>query len=519
MSTEQLGKTLHPFERAVLPLLATTTSTTPSGSRSILFSELLQKSKLKDVEVMRALEWLENKKLLTKEKRERSLVYLGNNGSLYQKTGLPERRAISTLKEKPLTLKQLKKAASLDAEELNAALGTLRRLQAITITKDKETTITLTSSGSQLLTKETPEEAFLKKEFPLHLKKIKEQDKFAFEQLQKRKDMILTKEETDWEVTITNLGSDLIKLGVYQKDQLGRLLPSTIISGDWKKKEFRPYDVTINVPSLHPGKKHIVTQAIEYIKRIWLELGFKEMQGNIIQTAFWDLDALFVPQDHPARDMQDTFYLASPEHGALPPLSAKVKATHESGSTTGSTGWRGHWSEQEAKQLLLRTHTTVLSAQTLAKLKQSDLPAKFFAVGKVFRNETLDYSHLFEFYQVEGIVIDPNANMKHLKGYLREFYRKMGYPDVRIRPAHFPYTEPSCEVEVFHPVKKKWLELGGAGIFRPEVVIPLLGKDIPVLAWGLGLDRIISSYYAITDIRDLYKNDLKQLREAKLWVK
>ena len=152
-------------------------------------------------------------------------------------------------------------------------------------------------------------------------------------------------------------------------------------------------------------------------------------------------------------------------------------------------------------------------------MKREELPAKFFSVGKVFRNEALDWKHLFEFYQVEGIVVDPNANFRHLIGYLKEFYKKMGYSAVRMRPAHFPYTEPSLEVDVFHPIKKQWIELGGAGIFRPEVVKPLLGFDCPVLAWGQGMGRIIGEYWKITDIRDLYKNDIKQLREMKLWLR
>ena len=137
----------------------------------------------------------------------------------------------------------------------------------------------------------------------------------------------------------------------------------------------------------------------------------------------------------------------------------------------------------------------------------------------MFRNEALDWKHLFEFYQVEGIVIDPNANLKHLKGYLTQFYKKMGFTKVRMRPAHFPYTYCSLEVDVFHPVKKQWVELGGAGLFRPEVVKSLLGFECPVLAWGQGMGRIISEYWNITDIRDLNKNDLKQIREMKLWLK
>jgi phenylalanyl-tRNA synthetase alpha chain len=219
--------------------------------------------------------------------------------------------------------------------------------------------------------------------------------------------------------------------------------------------------------------------------------------------------------------MQDTFYLGAEaiEKGKLPKIHKAVKETHESGGKTGSLGWQAPWSEEEARKLLLRTHTTVLSAQTLARLQPEDIPAKFFSVGKVFRNEALDWKHLFEFYQVEGIVVDPDATLKHLKGYLRIFFGKMGYPDVRMRPGHFPYTEPSVEVDVLHPIKKEWVELGGAGIFRPEVVVPLLGKDVPVLAWGLGMARIVPGYFGMTDIRDIYRNDLKQLRELKAWMR
>ena len=315
------------------------------------------------------------------------------------------------------------------------------------------------------------------------------------------------------------MGQKLVKTVEEVGEVIDSLTPQIIKEGSWKNKNFRRYDIKINVPSIYGGKRHFVNQAVEYIKQIWLDLGFKEMEGTMVQTSFWDLDSLFVPQDHPAREMQDTFYLKEPKYGKLPELSNKIREVHENGADTGSKGWGGKWSEEKAKELLLRTHTTVLSAQTINKLKKEDIPAKFFSVGKVYRNETLDWKHLFEFNQVEGIVIDPDANLKHLKGYLREFFGKMGYPDVRMRPAHFPYTEPSVEVDVFHPIKKEWVEFGGAGIFRPEVTKPLIGVETPVLAWGLGMPRIIAGYFDITDIRELYKNDLKQIKEMKIWLK
>jgi len=240
------------------------------------------------------------------------------------------------------------------------------------------------------------------------------------------------------------------------------------------------------------------------------------MTGSIINSSFWNFDALFTPQDHPARDLQDSIFLKSSEK--LPEIFKKVKEMHESGDSN-SKGWGYKWDEEKAKKLVMRTHTTVLSALTLSKLKKQHTPAKFFAIGRNFRNETVDWSHSFEFNQTEGIVIDPNANFRHLLGYLKEFFKKMGFEKARFRPAYFPYTFFSTEIDVYHPVKKQWLELGGAGIFRPEVVIPLLGEDIPVLAWGPGFDRMIMDYYKINDIRELYKNDIKQLREIKTWLK
>jgi len=216
--------------------------------------------------------------------------------------------------------------------------------------------------------------------------------------------------------------------------------------------------------------------------------------------------------------MQDTFFINGKAPLPNKKLVKNIKRSHEQG-TKGSKGWQYMWDEEEAKRLVLRTHTTCLSSQTLAKLKQEDLPAKFFALGKCFRNETVDWSHGFEFNQTEGIVVDPNANFRHLLGYLKQFFKKMGFKKIRFRPAYFPYTEPSVEIDAWHPEKKVWLELGGAGIFRPEVTIPLLGKHIPVLAWGPGFDRSIMDYYQIKDLRELYKNDLTKLRKMKFWMK
>ena len=347
---------------------------------------------------------------------------------------------------------------------------------------------------------------------------LKDEENFALVELKKRKSFVKVDVKKNVTADITKLGIEISKLKMDDKI-IDTLTHDMLKNKSWKNKNFRAYDVSINVPEVSGGKRHFVNQTIEYVKQIWLDLGFKEMTGGLVQTSFWDLDALFVPQDHPARAMQDTFYIKDPKKGKLPEIWKEIKKVHENGGTTGSTGWRDKWSDEIAKELLLITHDTYLSAKVLANIKKEDLPVKTFQIMKVFRNENLDWKHLFEFYQVGGIVVGEDANFKHLVGYLKTFFGKMGYKDARIRPAHFPYVEPGAEIDVLHPIKGKWVELGGAGIFRPEVVKPLLGEEIPVLAWGFGLERIICPYFGINDLRHLYNNDLKQLKEMKAWMK
>lgn len=506
---QKIVDTLHPLERKTLAVLK---------EKSEL-KDIVKDSKLQLVEAMRGLQWLANKGLVELDETVKEVVSLDKNGELYTKKGLPEKRLLKALEEE-LSIDEAAQKANLEKGEINICIGTLKQKAAINIKKEKDKILlSSTEQGKKLLQKESLEEQFLKKQFPVNIEDLKDEERFAFDNLSKRKQIVKKDIVKDKTALITTLGKDVQSNLGKAAETIDKLDKDMITSGEWKNKKLRRYDIKINVPKIYGGKQHFVNQAVDYIKKIWLEMGFKEMTGNIIQTSFWDLDSLFVPQDHPAREMQDTFYIKDPKKGKLPKIYHKVKEVHENGGDTGSKGWQSPWSEEKAKELLLRTHTTVLSAQTIATLKKSELPAKFFSVGKVFRNETLSWKHLFEFYQVEGIVVDPNANFKHLIGYLREFYRKMGYKDVRIRPAHFPYTEPSCEVDVLHPARNEWIELGGAGIFRPEVVKPLLGSPIPVLAWGQGMERIISEFYNITDIRELYKNDIDQLRKMKVWLR
>jgi len=506
---KRLVKSLSPLERKVLSVL--------KDNRTL--EEIEASSGLSQVEVMRALQWLENKKLIKINTEVKEIVSLDKNGLKYFKDKLPERRFLNVLGKKELTLKEIKEKAKLSDEEANVSIGILKGKAALESIKDDKLKFKLNDNGLKLLDKPLIEEELVHDlgKGIKELNSLDDKERLALSNLKKRKNIVKIDVVKSRSVDVLEKGAELIESDL-NLDLIEKVTSEIIKKEKWKKKEFREYDIKINVPKIFGGKKHFVNQAKDYAKRIWLDMGFKEMNGPIIQNCFWNFDALFVPQDHPARELQDTYFLD--RKGKLPDkkIVNYVKKAHEKG-ISGSKGWRYKFSEEESKKLVLRTHTTVLSAQTLANLKKEDLPVKYFAVGKNFRNETVDWSHLFELIQLEGIVVGRNLNFRHLISYLKEFFGKMGFTKVRVRPAYFPYTEPSAEVDVYHPKKKKWIELGGSGIFRPEVVEPLLGKDVTVLAWGLGLERSILDFYGIKDIRELYKNDIKQLREIKNWVK
>ena len=500
---ERITESLNPHELKILPYLEER------------IPDICKKTNLDRVSVLRALEYLQNKEIVKLSYKKKKIIEIGVNGALYRKKGLPERRLLNLLNEKRIvTFQDAQKQASLSDDEFKVALGVLKKKTMIELKNGK----LILNADKFEITKKMLEEIFLDS-LPLEYDSLADEQRFALKLLENRKNILEIKEESLIEIQITELGKKLIKLKIKDSGMLEQITPEMIRDDSWKGKKFRRYDITSPVPLISGGKRHFVNQACDYARKVWTEMGFKEMSGDCIQSSFWNFDALFTAQDHPVREMQDTFFID--KNIELPENKKLVKAireAHEEG-IAGSSGWRYKWDEEKAKKLVLRTHTTCLSALTIANLKISELPAKFFAVGKCFRNETLDWKHGFEFNQTEGIVVDKNANFRHLLGYLKEFFKKMGFEKIRFRPAYFPYTEPSVEIDVWHSEKKEWLELGGAGIFRPEVVVPLLGENIPILAWGPGLDRTLMNYYGIKDLRELYKNDISQLRKIKWWTK
>lgn len=322
-----------------------------------------------------------------------------------------------------------------------------------------------------------------------------------------RKNLINVEEYVIREWKLTKKGIEIDDSKLEEIELIGEITPDFLQKEGWEQAQYKEFDINADAPIPMGGRPHPMQSLIERIRSVFLEMGFSEIEGDYVQSAGWNMDALFIPQSHPARTMQDTFYLNEPKEIDIPEDMLDLWASvHESGHDTGSLGWGAKFDKEEAKKSLLRTHTTVNTVKHIAQNPES--PCRVFGIGRVFRQETIDRTHLPEFHQIEGIIHEPNASLPMLISTLKTFYSKMGYPDVRVRPAYFPYTEPSVEVEVYW--RGKWLELGGAGIFRPEVTEPL-GSEWPVCAWGMGLERLAMLVLELDDIRELYQPDLERL--------
>ncbi|MBW2999962.1 phenylalanine--tRNA ligase subunit alpha, partial [Candidatus Woesearchaeota archaeon] len=442
------------------------------------------------------------------------LASLSKNGLEYLKKGLPERRFLNALAKKAMSLGEVKKAANLEPQELNACIGVLRAKAAIGIEKG---VISLTEQGKKLAEKESLEEKFLKKlsKGPVKLSDLSAEEKFALEILKKRREIININLVKIRKIKLTELGKRVTKIKITKVKLADRLTSDMLKKRTWKNKNFRAYDVKINVPQISFGRKQHYRSFLDYVRQKFSSLGFKEMYGPIVETDFWNMDALFMPQFHSARDIHQAYYIKEPKYGKLDnKIIEKVKQAHENGFGTGSKGWKYAFDVKRTKQLLLRTQGTALSARTLAS-KELQIPGKYFGITKCFRYDVIDSTHLPDFFQTEGIVVEEGLNFTHLKGLLKLFAEEFAKTDkIKIKPAYFPFTEPSCELMAKHP-DIGWIELGGAGIFRPELTRPL-GVNVPVIAWGMGIDRIGMFNMGIDDIRHLYSHDIKFLREIKV---
>ncbi|MFH1771040.1 MAG: phenylalanine--tRNA ligase subunit alpha [archaeon] len=503
MGVKDIIERLHPLESKTLPNI----------EDGITISELATKSSLKEVEATRAVQWMSNKKLVDIKSETKEIIDLDENGVKYAKEGLPERRFLKAIAGKN-KISEIKKKAKLADDEINICIGSLKKKAAINIEKKGELIISLTEPGKTLLKKEFLEETFLKKNFPILFSELNPEEKFSFDNLIKRKKIVKKDVKKIKTVFLTTLGKSVLKTGVSTESQENRLTPAMIKSGLWKKKNFRKYDVSINVPEIFAGKRQPYSAFIEEVREKVVSMGFVEMTGPIIELEFYNFDALFQPQNHPARNWSATYKIKEPKTGTLPDkqIVQAVKSAHEIGGKTGSTGWKYEWDEKTAARLMPRAHDTAISPRYMSK--DLKIPGKYFSLVRCFRPDVIDATHGVEFNQLGGFIVGKDLSFKDLLGLLKDFTIKMtGATEVKFLPDYFPFTEPSVQISAKHP-EFGWMELAGAGMFRPELTEPLGIKE-PVIAWGFGIDRLAMLKLGIEDIRDLFSQKLDYLRFCK----
>ncbi|GMM49927.1 phenylalanine--tRNA ligase subunit alpha [Starmerella bacillaris] len=329
----------------------------------------------------------------------------------------------------------------------------------------------------------------------------------VLDELKKRK--LVTKNKVWW--FKINKGPEFaLVVPKYETDLTVEMLQS----GAWKTAKFKKYNFKAEGTDPDAGSLHPLNKVRAEFRQIFFNMGFTEMSTDpYVDTGFWNFDALYVPQQHPARDLQDTFYIKDPVEGKLPEdkeYLERVKNAHEGGHF-GSRGYGYKWDVKETQKLVLRTHTTAVSTKMLYELAKDPKPARYFSIDRVFRNEAVDATHLAEFHQIEGVIADYNITLGDLIGFMQKFFAMMGVEQLRFKPAYNPYTEPSLEIYGYHNGLGKWVEIGNSGLFRPEMLLPMgLPEEMRVIGFGLSLERPTMIKYAVSNIRELlgHKVDL-----------
>jgi phenylalanyl-tRNA synthetase alpha chain len=482
-----------------------------------------------------ALSWLAGKNIVRELRRTIQCSYeLTALGRAWNEKGTPEERIIALIREKAaMGLPDIAAALGLENKDIGSAFGSLSKQGVLAMDGDKKVIAGSnlkegkTAGNEQLLlvrgllekgaAADCISEADLgeaEKKAVAGISKKRGAADAAFRIIE-RETVVFGFAEAAADIPGRDALAAALRDAGISGDEIGALTTEMLANGSWKNKAFRSYNVNVPPTRLIPGRTNPYAQFLEGVKDKLASLGFEEFDGPLVETEFWNSDALFMPQFHSARDIHDVYRLAEPSHAKSidEPWLSNVASAHENGGATGSRGWSYAFDRDFTRRLILRSQGTVLSAKTLPRAK---IPGKYFGIVRCFRYDRVDATHLPDFYQTEGIVLGEEVNLKTLLGMLEMFAVEVaGAKEVKYVPGYFPFTEPSVEVHIKHPVLG-WFELGGSGIFRPEVT-ESLGVHVPVAAWGIGIDRMALMALGLNDLRELFSHDIEnvRLRRAK----
>jgi phenylalanyl-tRNA synthetase alpha chain len=515
MDVQSIIKNLHPLEIRVLRAYQPGTDLTAD--------KLEKELSYKPGHANQAFSWLGGKGLVAEKRRETNTFFeITDLGRDYATKGTPDERILNLLKDKgPHTLPEIAAALKLENKDVGSSFGTLSKEGAVKMDESKKAAFVEMPKDKRFaisvalirLANETPSGS-------LDQKHLTQDEQAVMGTLAKKRGAadspfrIVEREAVVYSLTpsATDVKAALDAAGI-TGEEIGSITPAMLKSGEWKNGTFRGYNISIPPARIIPGRTNPYVSFLESVKDKLCSLGFEEFDGPLVETDFWNCDALFMPQFHAARDIHDVYYVKEPTKAKAieEPFLSNIAAAHENGGNSGSRGWGYTFDREFTKRLILRSQGTVLSAHQLAKAK---IPGKYFGIARCFRYDKVDATHLSDFYQTEGIVLGEEVSLKTLLGFLEMFAIEIaGATEVKYLPGYFPFTEPSVEVHIKHPVLG-WFELGGSGIFRPEVT-KAMGVDVPVLAWGIGIDRMALMALGLNDLRELFTTDIEGLRQRK----
>ncbi len=509
-------KSLHPLEVRVLREFTPGEPITTSALSSRLGFNVGQANQ--------AVSWLTAKELIEETARETVVAYeLTDLGREYAAHGTPEERIVRLLDEKgPLRIPEIVGALGLENKDVGSAYGSLSRMGVLAMDDEKRIVLEDTHAATDVrLVRELLDRAKAAENGTLEHDELTQSERRILEGVSKKRGAatapfrLIEREEVTHTLTSAArpVARQLAEAGI-SGEEIGQLTAEMLRTGSWRGKAFRAYNINVPPAQAQIGRRNPYSAYLDEVKDKLVSLGFEQFDGSLVETEFWNSDALFMPQFHSARDIHDVYYLESPTHAREieEPYLSQVASAHEDGWKTGSRGWRYAFDRDFTRRLILRSQGTAVSARTL---RSASVPGRYFGMLRCFRPDDVDATHLSDFYQTEGIVLGEDVNLKTLLGLLEMFAVEVaGATDVKYVPGYFPFTEPSVEVHIKHPVLG-WFELGGSGIFRPEVTLPQ-GVSVPVLAWGLGIDRMALMKLGLSDLRELFTYDIQRVRRRRV---
>ncbi len=516
MRTDEDIKSLHPLEVTVLRRY---------DAADVLSASALQRDLGLNVgQSNQALSWLAARDSLQEHNRSILTRYeITDLGRDYAEHGTPEERVQAAAREHgPLPLPRIAELTELPNKDVGSAFGKLSKLGILGMDGEKQVSYAAGPEPSAAQADIDLVRALLRRAAAapqglLEENELSDDERRLIGEISKKRGAsgaaFRVVESEIVEYTLTESGMALraaVEAAGLSGEEVGALTPAMLRDGSWKGKSFRSYSIHVPPSRLLIGRRNPYCSYLDQVKDKLVSLGFEEFDGPLVETEFWNSDALFMPQFHSARDIHDVYYVADPTHAQeiQEPFLSRVAATHEDGWETGSSGWDYGFDRDFTRRLILRSQGTVMSAKTL---HQAKVPGKYFGILRCFRYDQVDATHLSDFYQTEGIVLGEDVNLRTLMGMLEMFAVELaGATDVKCVPGYFPFTEPSVEIHIKHP-ELGWFELGGAGIFRPEVTEPM-GVSVPVLAWGLGIDRMALMHLGLNDLRELFSPNIENVR-------